>query len=248
MYLRSLAIPHHAIPNKDGITALERVLALDPTDALARVHQAWSVFALGYRNAALSKIEAVHRSDPLNIPAALSRARILDTLDRHEEAKLAFDEALPMDQGLPEHVVYGRWYNAIWRRDFAAASELAAHMPGEQGFRESYMAVTAALQNASLWPQVMPMIEDSERRTGRYNFLRLLAPGNDVRATFASFEKMMRNDFPSYYVLTWQSEYVALRRDPAFQDYVRRTHILDYWHTHGFPPQCNPNGDGATCD
>jgi serine/threonine protein kinase/tetratricopeptide (TPR) repeat protein len=42
MYLRSLAIPHDSVPNKDGITALERVVALDPNYA-----PAWA--ALGQR-------------------------------------------------------------------------------------------------------------------------------------------------------------------------------------------------------
>ena len=42
MYLRSLAIPHDAVPNKDGIATLERVVALDPNYA-----PAWA--ALGQR-------------------------------------------------------------------------------------------------------------------------------------------------------------------------------------------------------
>lgn len=229
-------------------TEIERAITLDPSDVLARVTQVWMLLALGYRDAALFAIEAAHRSDPLNIPAAISRARVLDTLGRHDEAKSAFDEALPLGQGVPEYIVYARWHNAVWRHDYAAAMELAAHMPEQHGFREAYVAVTRALQDPSLWPQAMPAIEESERRTGRYNFARVLAPGNDLHETLASFETMMRNDFPSYYVLVWQPEFGAVRRDPAFQDYIRRTHILEYWRTHGFPPQCRPDGDGAACD
>ena len=40
----------------------------------------------------------------------------------------------------------------------------------------------------------------------------------------------------------------ALRRDPAFQDFLRRTHIIDYWRSNGWPAQCRPDGERAVCD
>ncbi|HEY8009552.1 MAG TPA: hypothetical protein VIE67_00970 [Rudaea sp.] len=30
--------------------------------------------------------------------------------------------------------------------------------------------------------------------------------------------------------------------------YIKRTHILDYWRAHDFPPLCKPEGDGARCE
>ena len=43
LYLRSLAIPHDPMPNKDGIAMLERVVALDPTYA-----PAWAALGMRY--------------------------------------------------------------------------------------------------------------------------------------------------------------------------------------------------------
>jgi hypothetical protein len=121
-------------------------------------------------------------------------------------------------------------------------------MPEEEGFRESYVAITAALQDASLWPQALKAIDESERRTGRYNFARLLGSGYDAKRMFEVFATMLRNAYPSYFLLVWQPEYAKLRSDPEFQNYIRDTHMLDYWRAHGFPPQCKPDGDGARCD
>ena len=33
----------------------------------------------------------------------------------------------------------------------------------------------------------------------------------------------------------------------AFARYLRDSGLLDYWHKHGFPPQCRPHGSGADC-
>jgi hypothetical protein len=41
---------------------------------------------------------------------------------------------------------------------------------------------------------------------------------------------------------------VALRRDPAFQDFLRRTHIIDYWRSNGWPAQCHAEGERAICE
>jgi hypothetical protein len=39
-----------------------------------------------------------------------------------------------------------------------------------------------------------------------------------------------------------------LRRDPAFQDFLQRTHIIDYWRSNGWPAQCHAEGERAICD
>jgi hypothetical protein len=52
----------------------------------------------------------------------------------------------------------------------------------------------------------------------------------------------------SYHLLLWNPESVALRRDPAFQDFLRRTHIIDYWRSNGWPAQCHAEGERAICE
>ncbi|WP_347260318.1 hypothetical protein, partial [Rudaea sp.] len=229
------------------IEEYRRALALDPADVATRGRYALRLSGIGYVDAALREFDTAHRSDPLETTVSWQRARILDTLGRHDEAKDAEESGIKQGVIPQQPAAYSRWHNAVWRHDYAQAREVAAQMPEQDGFREAYMAVTQALQDVTLWPQALTAIGESERRTGHYNFARLLGPGYDARAVFASFEPMLRDGFPSYSLLVWQAEYAALRRDPAFQDYIRRNHILDYWRTHDFPPQCQPDGDGARC-
>lgn len=225
-----------------------RALALDPTDVTIRTDYAFHLAAVGYLEEGLREFETAYRSDPIFPPASQYRAHVLDALGRHDEAKIAFDVVLKLTE--PTNASYARWHNAVWRHDFAQAQQCAGQMSEKEGFRDSYLAVTAALQDASRWPQARKAIGESEHVTGRYNFSRLLDPaGYDAQAVLAAFENMLRSDHPPpYFLLAWQPEYAALRRTQAFQDYLRNTHILDYWRAHDFPPQCRPDGDGARCD
>jgi hypothetical protein len=143
---------------------------------------------------------------------------------------------------------YSRWYNAIWRHDYAAAREAAAAMPADEHFRDAYVAVTEALVDPARWPQAEPLIESSERETGRHNFVRMLQPQVDFRKVIESLEDVQKTGSSSYNLLLWNPEYASLRRDPAFQDFLRRTHIIDYWRSNGWPAQCHAEGERAVCD
>jgi hypothetical protein len=59
---------------------------------------------------------------------------------------------------------------------------------------------------------------------------------------------MRKGSYSTWDLVLWEKEFAFLRRDPAFQDYLRRNGILDYWRKHGFPEQCHPQGEGAVCD
>lgn len=108
--------------------------------------------------------------------------------------------------------------------------------------------MTDALQDPARWPQVEPSIEASERMTGRFNFLRLLQPAPDFAKILRALETALRDRTSSYHLLIWNPEYAVLRHAPAFQDFLRRTHMIDYWRSNGWPAQCKPEGDGARCD
>ena len=220
-----------------------RALTLDPADSDCRTVYAYWLAGIGYVDAALREVEIGWSSDPLNFNANFVRGRILDTVGRHEEATQYLDS-----RPVPAGTVYSRWHNAIWRRDYAAARDLAAAMPADDGYHDSYVAATEALIDPTQWPQVLPRIEASERVTGRYNFLHLESPYKDYPVAINELGKMQRDGWPSYYLLLWMPEYSALRLDPAFQDFLKRTHIIDYWRARGWPPQCKPDGDGARCD
>ncbi|HEX7917066.1 hypothetical protein [Rudaea sp.] len=49
-------------------------------------------------------------------------------------------------------------------------------------------------------------------------------------------------------LMLWVPELAHVRSSVAFQEFLQRHHILDYWSSHGFPAQCKAEGDGARCD
>ncbi len=225
-----------------------RVLELAPADSILRAAHGFWLADVGYLDQGLGQTEIGVASDPLSYEASLARARVLDTMGRHTEAGAAFEATARLPAGTRTRLSYARWYNAMWRGDYAAAREFAGDMPIEQHFREAYLATTEALQDPARQPQAVLRIEASELATGHYNFLRLQLPDPDLPKILDALERELRNRTSSYHLLIWNPEYVAMRRDPAFQDFLRRTHMIDYWRSHGWPPQCKPEGDGARCD
>lgn len=219
-------------------------LSLDPADTDIRVTYAYWLAGLGYLDTALREVQTAWSADPLDYDTNFAHARLLDTRGRHDDALAYLQSATPPSPGL----VYARWHNAVWRNDLTAAREFAAAMPQSDGFRESYAGVTEALADPTRWPQIQPMIGTSERANGRVNTLRIMMPNADYRVEIDGLERMLRDSWPSYYLLLWMPEYVAMRRDPAFQEFLARTHIINYWRGNGFPPQCRAAGDGAHCD
>jgi len=225
-----------------------RVLELAPADSISRAAYGRGLASIGYLAQALQQTEIGAASDPLNYEANLFRARVLDTMGRHDEARDAFEVTARLPAGTPARVAYARWYNAIWRHDLAAAREFTGQMPADEHFREAYSEATEALSDPQRWPQVELLIETSERTTGRYNFLRLLQPDPDLPKIIDALETVLKTGSSSYNLLLWNPEYIALRRDPAFQDFLRRTHIIDYWRSNGWPVQCHAEGERAVCE
>jgi TolB-like protein len=222
----------------------KRALALDRSDVEARLTYTYWLSALGYIDRALHESETAWSLDPLNYNASFARARVLDTAGRHTEAAHYLD-ALSAESG---GLVYAKWHNAVWRHDLASAVKLTAAMPRSDGFHESYVIVTEALTEPRLWPQALPLISTSERANGGINVQRIMMPNPDYPIVITGLEKMLRDGWPSYYMLLWMPEYAALRRDPAFQEFLKRTRLPEFWRENGWPPQCHPQGDGAQCD
>jgi TolB-like protein len=107
LYLRTVALPHDALPNREAIKALERALELDPNYAPAwvEVGQRYyydSTYSNGgdqvfqHSNIALERALAL---DPNLIPAASQL--IVNRVDRGELVK-AYEEAMAMVKRRPE--------------------------------------------------------------------------------------------------------------------------------------------------
>ncbi len=224
-----------------------RILNLDPTDSILRAIYAARLADLGYREQALHEVEIGLISDPLNFESNYLRGFFLDMLGRHDEAKQWLDVIAERRADLTPLLVSERMFNAVWRHDFTAAREFALSMPASSPYRDANIAVAEALIDPTRWPQAQTMLESSERVTGRDHFARLLQPNADSATQIAMLERISTLHASPYGLLLWIPEFAALRQHPAFQDFLRRKHIIDYRRSYGWPSQCKPDGDDARC-
>ncbi len=233
------------------VGGLSRLRSLAPSKLDAYMGIAGVLARLGY----LDKSEAQYREaaarDPINADVDFMVGRILDTQGRHQEAQSLLARTGPRG-------VYGRWFNAIFRRDYAAAlREAEAYdAPGASDrygvrLKPSSVLTARALADPALWPKAFASMRQFERdNPGRMSFGRVFMPDAPAHAPelIAGLADARRRSYSSYDLLLWTKDLAYLRRDPAFQAYLRDSGILAYWHKHGFPKQCRPDGDGAYCE
>jgi TolB-like protein/DNA-binding winged helix-turn-helix (wHTH) protein len=226
----------------------ERARALEPSASQPPFRFAMALASLGYLDRAAAMLREGIARDPLNPTLHFGYARILDTQGKHELAQ----RQLALSQG---QSVYARWFNAAWRHDLAAAAEISRSMGQDDAatdasrmLQPSHVAVTKALADPSAWPQADAAMQATERQSGMMNFLRVLQPGQAPGRLIAGLDEARERSYSTWDLLLWTRDLAYLRRDPAFQAYLRDNGILAYWRRHGFPVQCRPRGDGADCD
>ena len=235
---------------EDCIRLLEHADRYGPNESRPKFSYAMLWANLGYLDRAEALMREGLRSDPLNPYWGFGLGRILDTRGKHEEAA----KVLPPTLGT--NGPYGLLFNAIWRGDLDRAQALAATMDQNNSrgdsyvyaFQPSYIAAVAALRDPSRWPEARKVFEASERSTGLMNFLRVFDPEYPPALLVEGLATTRRRAYSSWDLLMWTRDLVRIRRDPAFEAYLRSSGILDYWKAHGFPAQCRPRGDGAECD
>lgn len=232
---------------QECLTLSKRSVALTPSDSSWRGAHAQRLATMGYVQQALREIDDTLLIAPYDPMLHFWRGRLLDTLGRHDEAQSHLAMADPVQAQT------ARYFNAAWRRDYATAARIALALPSDQPWRDSEMAAAAALQDPSRWPAVLPAIEASERslRYGQvdYDFTRLLLPVRDYRRDIAGLDAVQRAGYASYQWVLWQPESRELRRDPAFQAYLRDSGLIAFWREQGWPVLCRSDGgDGAVCD
>lgn len=229
------------------LTLSKRSIALTPSDTSWRGAHAQRLATMGYVDQALRQIDDTLLIAPYDPMLHFWRGRVLDTLGRHDEAQSHLAMADPVQAQT------ARYFNAAWRRDYATAARVAQALPSDVPWRNSEIAAAAALQDPSRWPAVLPAIEASERslRYGQvdYDFTRLLLPVRDYRRDIAGLDAVQREGYASYHWVLWQPESRALRRDPAFQAYLRDSGLVAFWREQGWPVLCRSDGgDGAVCE
>lgn len=221
-------------------------LALNPADSIVHNVDGFFLSRLGYGEQALAQFETGYASDPLGYWVTYNLGAQLDVLGRHAEAKKYLDLLPGREAKSSVETGVARWRNAIWRKDFTAARDFAAQLPESDGFRKAYVAVTDALVDPDAWPQAEAAISERESALGtRPDRLRLFEPRPDAADLLATFEPGTQQPGGS---LIWTPEFISVRRDPAFQTFLKRMKFIEFWNANGWPPQCKPDGDGARCN
>ncbi|ODU73081.1 MAG: hypothetical protein BGP10_17590 [Rhodanobacter sp. 68-29] len=223
---------------------LRTTLAHNPTDPVMNLLVGMRLARLGYGEEALRLFQADYAMDPLGYWAVANLGTQLDTLGRHAEAQRYLD-ALPALDGKPNPVTAAmRWRNAVWRRDLAAARDIAARMPDDDARKPLYLAFDAALADPAQWPQALAKLQAAQAASDTPLALQLQAPQPDQALALRFFEQPWMFEGK----LLWVPEYAAIRQGPAFTDFLQRTNTLAYWNENGWPPQCRPVAGGARCD
>ncbi len=217
------------------------------SDTTSYFQYAMSLAGLGYLDRAREVLERSIARDPLNIGLHYGHGRLLDTIGEHELARLAFARAVGAHP-------YGAWFNAVWRRDYAEARRVAETMGQNPLDRENgpllertHVAASIALADPARWPEAKAAGQAFEAETGLLDFLRVFHPDPDAAAIIRGFEKVRKRDYSTWDLLLWTRDLAYIRRDPEFQDYLRRNGILDYWKKHGYPSQCRPVATAVVC-
>ncbi|HKZ09710.1 MAG TPA: winged helix-turn-helix domain-containing protein [Rhodanobacteraceae bacterium] len=221
-------------------------LALNPTDPVVHNIDGMFLSRLGYGEQALVQFEIAYAADPLGYWVTYNMGAHLDVLGRHAEAKTYLDRLPGLETTPSTRTDVARWRNAVWRGDFTAARSFAAQLPARNGSRKAFVAVTEALIDAAAWPQAETAIGARESASGaRPDRLRLYEPKPNAADLLATFEPGGQQPGGN---LIWAPGYTAVRRDPAFRDFLRHMKFIGFWNVNGWPPQCKPDGDGARCD
>lgn len=230
------------------LASLQQARARGMDASFTGTYHAYTLARLGYLKQAEALTREAIARDPLNANLHFVLARLLDTQGRHAEAR----EHFAYGDG---NANYGRWFNAVWRHDYAEAERVVAAglIPGDiytDKLLPGYRAATQALQEPTHWPEATAVLHQFERDTGLFNFALVLAPDAPAQAAhlIAGLDSVRRSEHSSWDLLLWGKDLAYLRRDPAFQAYLRDNGMLAYWRQHGYPAQCRPLGDGAACE
>lgn len=224
-----------------------KAMELAPSDAPSHIKYALVLARLGYLTHAHAALQEGMIRDPLNPTWSFMDARILDTLGEYEEAQIAYERAKESNH-------YGLWFNAVMRHDYVSAQHIAESMDDNPNDRlhgpllkKTYVAITRALIDPSLWPLADEASREFEAKTGLWSLMRVLDPNSDAAEMIRQLELLQHRSYSTWDLLLWTKSLGYLRRDPAFGTYLQRSGILSYWEKKGFPSQCHAGGDGAVC-
>ena len=223
----------------DCLALSEKALRAEPANIFVLGFHSHRLLTLGYVKQALKVIDDGLLLGPLYSPLTFFRARSLDTLGRHKEAR---DQLLAND--MPSNNLTALYMNALWRNDFETAKTMTEETPLDYRWRASQLALSEALIDPSKWSKVEPIIEISEGEIDvdkpfrPYSLERLFLPKRDYARDIAGLNAMQVMGYTSYQWIFWQPESRELRASDAFRDYIVNTGLKPFWKKNGQPDFC----------
>ncbi len=219
------------------IADFDRALAIEPRNASA----------LNWRGSAHASVGALEKAredyarctdfEPDYVPCAENYYAILGSMGRDAEALAAYKSAL--DRGAAK-IVYAP-FAVLARQGEELAFKIASNAPNMLfGWTRHDELYEAYRHPDNVYPELIGDIVRFQEKNGQMTqsvMEILLQP-------LGAFEY----DVVPYNA--WDVSSGGYRQSAQFKNAMRKTGIIDYWRTHGFPPQCRPvvSKDGGKDD
>jgi DNA-binding winged helix-turn-helix (wHTH) protein/TolB-like protein len=229
-------------------TAFRTAIVADPNDPDVRQMYSQLLAAVGRLDAALAQVRLAQEIDPL-APVVADRLGILQLWLGHD-AEAASDAALARELGLdevafPETKILLR----LHQHDDAEAAHGLRTLEGALHRSDDWVGPTIdAYRHPAKRAATIPMLDRSlaaggiSARTYFGLMVLLESPARAMRA-FAALPARDSNDLE----LLFAVDAAAVRRDPAFGDFMRKIGIEAYWDRFGWPSACGRARSQIAC-
>jgi TolB-like protein/tetratricopeptide (TPR) repeat protein len=218
----------------DWITAdkeFRRALALNSSDAVARMNYAQFLAGRGRMEEALREAQRSRELDPLSLPLHTAYAAVLIGAGRYDDAIVVCQEALRMNAGFfwahqhlwRAYAQKGRFEEALAeaRATFSAMGDAEVVKALERGQRQA--AYAGAMREAA-------GVLAARARTQyvmAFSVAVLYANAGDKNAAIDWLERAYAQHGAMLPYIRMSPEFEGLRSDPRFQDLLRRLNLAD---------------------
>jgi DNA-binding winged helix-turn-helix (wHTH) protein/TolB-like protein len=232
----------------DAETAFRTAIAVDPNNPDVRQMYSQLLGAVGRLNAALAQARLAQELDPL-APVIADRIGVLH-LWLGQDAEAAGAVALARELGL-EEAAYPETKIILELHQHADTEASAALRTLQRAVNrpDSWIEPTLeAYRHPEKRPAAIELLERA-RKSGAisariyFGAMVLLESPQRAMEAFGVLGEREANDLEFFF----SADAAAVRRDPAFGDFVRRTGLVSYWDRFGWPSACRRDGARIVC-
>jgi DNA-binding winged helix-turn-helix (wHTH) protein/TolB-like protein len=229
-------------------TSFRTAIVADPNNPDVRQMYSQLLAAVGRIDPALTQVRMAQQIDPL-APVVADRQGILQ-LWLGRDAQAESDRALARELGLDE-VTYPETniLLELHQHDDAHAAEGMRHLEGALHRSDVWVAPTIdAYRHPEKRRAAIQLLDQTLASRGistRIYFGLMVLLESPARAMRA-FAALPRSDI-NYLELLFSVDAGAVRRDPAFGEFVRQMGIVAYWDRFGWPSACHREESQIVC-